>query len=459
MFHSIIQNRLGLTPKDKLYRRTFLLLSIQAVASSVLLFYVIFNLLVTHLYILMGLEIISLLAIYVSWYILTRKKNFSLSSTILLATIFLLTILFFFDQKHNDYALAQAVMFPVLCIYLKGFRRGTVYSALYILIVLGLAFTGIDTWEAVPFTVTSFTNLTFTFIVVVLVIYYYEMSRSEAFDIIETAYKELQDYKENLEEKVEKALEEKRYQEAILVQQSKMAVMGEMIASIAHQWKQPLSTVAAIVNTAKMKNNISVQKDGHLCETYDSILTQVDYMDQTISDFSNFFKPKEQKEFFPLSQSIKDVLKILKPQLLKHQVQVEYDQEEDSLLIEGYRSEFSQVLLNILSNSKDAILENIEKGNLPKTEGKITIASYLDYNKIRIKICDNGGGISEEIMHNVFTPYFTTKTEDLGTGIGLYMSKMIIDSHMEGKISAKNIPNGVCIKLELRGIKKRSHSL
>ena len=404
----------------------------------------------------MTLEIISLLSIYSSWYVLTRKKDISLSSTILLATIFILTILFFFDQTHHDYALAQAVMFPVLCIYLKGFRWGTIYSTLYILIVLGLAFTGIDTWEAVPFTVTSFTNLTFTFIVVVLVIYYYEMSRSEAFDIIETANKELKDYKENLEEKVEKALEEKRYQEAILVQQSKMAAMGEMIASIAHQWKQPLATVASIVNTEKMKNNLSVQKDGHLCETYDSILTQVDYMDQTISDFSNFFRPKDKKEFFPLNRSINDVLKILRPQLTKHQIKVEYNQEQDKLILEGYRSEFSQVLLNIITNAKDAILDNIDKKSISEGEGKITIKSFFEDNKVKLTICDNGGGIPDEIIENIFTLYFTTKGEELGTGIGLYMSKMIMDSHMKGDISAKNIPNGVCIDLQMPGIEKRS---
>ena len=456
MFHSIIQKRLGLTPNDKLYRQAFLLLSIQVVASSVLLFYVIFNLFVTHLYLIMALEIISLLTIYISWYILTRKKDISLSSTILLATIFLLTILFFFDQKHHDYALAQAVMFPVLCIYLKGFRLGTIYSTLYILIVLSLAFTGINTWEAVPFTATSFTNLTFTYIVVVLVIYYYEFSRSEAFDIIESSNKELHDYKENLEEKVEKALEEKRYQEAILVQQSKMAVMGEMIASIAHQWKQPLSTVASIANTAKLKNNLSIQKDGHICETFDSILTQVEYMDQTIADFSNFFRPKKKKEFFPLSRSIDDILKILKPQLTKYQIKVQCNEKQEKLIVEGYRSEFSQVLLNILTNAKDAILENINKGNISEGEGKVNIDAYFEDNKIRISICDNGGGIPDDIMHNIFTPYFTTKSEELGTGIGLYMSKMIIDSHMKGDITAKNIENGFCIELQLQGVEKRS---
>lgn len=405
----------------------------------------------------MALEIISLVTIYISWYVLTRKKNISLSSTILLATIFLLTILFFFDQTHHDYALAQAVIFPVLCIYLKGFRLGTLYSTFYILIVLGLAFTGINIWEAVPFTATSFTNLTFTYIVVILVIYYYELSRAEAFDIIEKSNKELQDYKENLELKVEKALEEKRYQEEILIQQSKMAVMGEMIAAIAHQWKQPLATTAAIVSSAKIKNDLSMKKDSHICETFDNILTQVEYMDQTISDFSDFFKPKEKKEFFSLSKSVDGVLKILKPQLSKHNIHIHNNIEKNSLVIEGYKSEFSQVLLNIISNAKDAILENISKGLIPKDQGKISIEAHATEYTVHVSICDNGGGIADEIIEKIFTPYFTTKSDALGTGIGLYMSKMIINTHMQGEITVENHNEGACMQLHLRGVKRVSY--
>jgi signal transduction histidine kinase len=455
LFDKILQKNLNLTPKSKLYRRAYLILAVQFVVAFVLTFYIIFNLLVTKLYVLMSLEIISLFFTFVSWYLLVKKKNIQLSSTILLYTIFILTLLFFFDQKDHDYALAQAVMFPVICIYLKGFKWGTLYSIGYLLIVLGLAFTGIDTWEAVPFTATSFTNLTFTFIVVTLVIYYYEFSRAEAFDIIEKSNKELNDYKNNLELKVEKALEEKHHQEAILIQQSKMAMMGEMIASIAHQWKQPLSTTASIIQAAKMRDQISGKISPESDETYDKVLSQVEFMDQTISDFSNFFKPKTEYEFFALDTSISDVRKIVQPQLKKHEISIETDDSMKGFIAEGYRNEFSQVLLNIITNAKDAIVENIDKGGISKGQGKIKIRADFESNHINLCICDNGGGISEENLKNIFDPYFTTKPENLGTGIGLYMSKIIMDTHMQGTIIAENYKDGICFCVSLRGIKKQ----
>jgi len=402
----------------------------------------------------MGLEILSLFATYVSWYVLTKKKNVSLAATILLLMISTLTLLFFFDQQHRDYAFAQAVFLPVFCIYLKGFRLGTLYSSVYIFIVLAIAFPGIDTWEAVPFTVTSFTNLTFTYIVVILAIYYYELSRTEAFKIIEEAHKELQDYKDNLEKKVEIALEEKRQQEAILIQQSKMATMGEMIASIAHQWKQPLATTSSIIHSARIKDTLDHKHDPAIDQVYDNIMSQIEYMDKTVSDFSNFFKPRTEHEFFSLSLAIEDVIKILQPQLKKHTIDFENMLEDDSIMIEGHRNEFSQVLLNIISNAKDAIVENIKQNKLSKGEGKIRLEVSIDHHDIEICVCDNGGGIPSEVMHNIFDPYFTTKTDEIGTGIGLYMSKMIMESHMQGQITAENKDEGACIYVNLKGIKK-----
>ena len=454
MFHSIIRKRLELTPDDKTYRQAYLLLSVQSVVTFVLSFYIIFNLLVTHLYLIMSLEIISLFFTYISWYILVKKKDVSLSSTILLFTIFMLTLLFFFDQKHHDYALAQAVMFPVICIYLKGFRLGTIVSAVYIAIVLSLAFTGIDNWEAVPFTTISFTNLTFTYIVVLLVIYYYEFSRTEAFNIIEKAHREVNDYKDNLELKVEEALREKHQQEEILIQQSKMAVMGEMIASIAHQWKQPLATTSSIIQAAKIENELSGTNQLKIDEAFNKILTQVEFMDQTVTDFSSFFKPKKEKEFFSLSGSINNVLKILQPQLDRHGICVVSNVSSDNFMIEGYRNEFSQVLLNIITNAKDAISKNMDDGTISKGNGKIRIDAGLETNKIGLTICDNGGGISEELLEHIFDPYFTTKDENSGTGIGLYMSKIIMDTHMNGNITAHNSTDGACLYLQLRGIQR-----
>ncbi|MDF1880532.1 HAMP domain-containing histidine kinase [Sulfurimonas sp. MAG313] len=457
MFHSIIQNKLGLSKNDKLYRQAYLLLSIMSVVVFVLLFYILYNLLVTHLYMIMSLEVLSLLFIYLSWYVLIKKKNIDLSSNILLLTIFTLTLLFFFDQKHHDYALAQAVIFPTFCIYLKGFKKGTLYSLIYISIVLALAFTGIGNWEEVAFTSTSFTNLTFTYLVLIAIIYYYEFSRSEAFSIIEKAHKELEGYKENLEEKVHIALEEKRQQEAILIQQSKMAIMGEMIDSIAHQWKQPLSTTATIIQASKIKDNLAHKHDSEKEEVFDKIMAQVEYMDKTISDFSNFFKPQTQYEFFSFQDTLNDVNQILQAPFKNHKINFKCEQDYHHIMIKGHRSEFSQVLLNILSNAKDAITDRIEQKSLSYGEGEIRLALSIRNHDIEICISDNGGGIPSTVLDNIFDAYFTTK-KDKGTGIGLYMSQMIMKNHMRGDIHAENKGDGTAIYLTLQGVEKLSEN-
>ncbi len=456
MFHKIIQNRLHLSPEDKAYRRAFLILSIISVVVFVLSFYIIYNLLVTKFFVLIGLEVLSLLLTFVSWYVLTKKKNIDLASTILLLTIFTLTLLFMFDQKHNDYALAQAVMFPVITIYLKGLRTGTLFSLIYIVAVLSIAFTGINSWDPVPFTATSFTNLTFTYVVVILVIYYYELSRAEAFNIIQKSHDELNDYKNNLEKKVEEALAEKYQQEEILIQQSKMAVMGDMMAGITHQWKQPLTVISSIIHNEQLEHELSEKKDKATEEAYKKILTQVEYMSQTTSDFSSFFKPRDQKEFFSLTHSFESIQKILQPQLDKNMIQIINNIPDESFMIEGYKNEFVQILLNIITNSKDAIETQVKKGKLAYAEGRIKIDLNFESNKILLFICDNGGGISEKDLVHIFDPYFTTKGQEMGTGIGLYLSKMIIETHMQGNIYAYNSEEGACLQLELRGIKKQA---
>ncbi len=454
MFHSILQKKLGLSTDDKAYRQAFLVLSTLSLLVFVLLFYIIYNLFVTQLYLIIALELISLFFAGLTWYILLKKGNISLASTILILTIFFLTLLFIYDQKHHDYALAQAVMLPILSIYLKGLRAGTFYSVVYIAAVLTIAFFGIDNWEPVPFTTTSFTNLGFTYLVVILLVYYFEFSRVEAFRIIHNAHEELHEYKDNLEQKVEEALKEKQQQEDILIQQSKMAVMGEMIASIAHQWKQPLATTSAIIQTAKIDQALSKQHHPKIDEAFDKIQTQVEFMDQTITDFSSFFKPKKNKEFFSLTNTIDNVLKILQPQLDKHRITVVNNVTKNNFMVDGYGNEFSQVLLNVITNAKEAICKNIENKLIQEDEGEIKIEIGFEANNIGLSICDNGGGIKEEMLENIFDPYVTTKEKESGTGIGLYMSKIIMNTHMNGNITAYNTNGGTCIYLNLKGVQR-----
>ncbi len=449
MFHSLLNKNLGLDIDQKSYRQAFLILSTLYIAAFVLSFYITYNLFYTKLYYIAGLEIISLLLVGLSWYFLIKKGNISLSGTLLLFTIFTLTLLFIYDQNHKDYAFAQALIFPTLAIYLKGLNKGTLITTIYILVVLSIAFMGIDTFESVPFTAVSFTNLFFTYLIIILLIYYFELSRVEAFEVINRANKELRDHKENLETKVQEALLEKQQQEELLIQQSKMAMMGEMVASVSHQWKQPLATSTSIIAAAKLRKELS--KEVSLDKLFNELMTQIDYMNHTITDFSKFLTPDREKAFFSLDSSIQDVEKLLRHQLHSKNIKFIHQTPNDKILIEGYFNEFSQALLNIVSNAKESILSRIEAGKLSSIEGKITINSTYNNNRLTLTICDNGAGIPDAIAEEtLFKPYNT-----YGTGIGLYMAKIIVDAH-GGKITAYNTDEGACFELQLSAVKKHT---
>ncbi len=182
MFKHIIEDKLGLTSADNDYRRSYFVLSTLVVLALTLSFFVYFNTFVIPLYSVAILDGVSLLASYFCWYILIKRQDIELASTILIVIIFILTFLFIMDQNHKDYAFAYGVILPIVSIYLKGIRIGLLYSAVYFGSLLSVAFFGIDVWEPVGFTLVSFINLAAVYFIVGLLVFYYELSRSEAFE-------------------------------------------------------------------------------------------------------------------------------------------------------------------------------------------------------------------------------------------------------------------------------------
>jgi signal transduction histidine kinase len=228
-------------------------------------------------------------------------------------------------------------------------------------------------------------------------------------------------------------LVEKEKQEKLLIQKSKMAAMGEMIGNIAHQWRQPLSQLSGLFFDIDSAYDYGELDKKFLSARINEADDLVEYMSKTIDDFREFFNPNSKKETFDLLENIKKTLNIINSSLKYHNIQVDIKVDE-KIQIDGYSSEFSQVLLNIFSNSKEtAIIRN-------KKSTRIKIYSQIKKDKIIINIEDNCGGIKDEIMDKIFEPYFTTKY-NYGTGVGLYMSKIIIENKMGGKILAKNIKN------------------
>ncbi|NVJ53140.1 MAG: cache domain-containing protein [Campylobacteraceae bacterium] len=231
---------------------------------------------------------------------------------------------------------------------------------------------------------------------------------------------------------VRKNLElEKEQHEKILYQQSKMAAMGEMLNNIAHQWRQPLSSISTAATGIKLQKDMDILKDEDLTQAMDNINKSAQYLSQTIEDFRNFFNPKNSSyKELSLRESIDRSLSLVEAQFKAKSIKIIKDIEEIRLFT--LENEFIQVLINILNNSRDALLEKTINDKV------IMISSIVQNEELTLEIIDNAGGIDEEIINRVFEPYFTTKYKSQGTGIGLYMSQEIVTKLLKGHISVSN---------------------
>ena len=248
---------------------------------------------------------------------------------------------------------------------------------------------------------------------------------------VEEKTKELREINNNLELRIKKEVEENLKKDRLLSQQQKMISMGQMIENIAHQWRQPLSLITTGISGIKLKKQINDLDNEFLDKTLDSILNTSKYLSNTIDDFRYFFKPQKEKNDFYLEKCCEKTVDLINPNFLNKDIQIIYKIENIKIL--GYETELIQVLINILNNSKDA-LTSIENENK-----LIFIDVFKENDKAIIEIKDNAGGIDENIIDKIFEPYFTTKHQSQGTGIGLFMCQEIIYKHMNGKISISNI--------------------
>ena len=221
-------------------------------------------------------------------------------------------------------------------------------------------------------------------------------------------------------------------QRKLMESQSKLASMGEMIGNIAHQWRQPLSVISTISSGVKFKNEMGILETNELEDDMDVINKQSQYLSDTIDDFRNFIKNSNKKEKILLCTTIKKALSILHPAMVNNDIEI-ISKLECDLEIEAYENQLIQAILNIINNAKDALIDHNEN------EDKfIFIETKLNSNELTITIRDNAGGIPKEIIHKIFEPYFTTKHQSIGTGIGLSMTYQIITEHHNATINVSN---------------------
>ena len=256
--------------------------------------------------------------------------------------------------------------------------------------------------------------------------------------------RELENSKKLLRQKskIQEELEKSRKKDKILFQQQKLVSMGEMIENIAHQWRQPLSQINSSVLV--IDNYLDTKSKDH--EKIESKLLEIEeltlYMSKTIDSFKNFFDPHKTHTTFSIEKVIKASLLILQNSVASNSIDIQCDVDKESNYF-GLEDELQQVLIIILNNAKDALVET------QTPDAKIVISTTVKENSYLIIIKDNAGGIKETIVDKIFEPYFTTKHKAQGTGLGLYISKLIIQDNMNGSLSVKNSNNGAIFEIEL----------
>ena len=237
-------------------------------------------------------------------------------------------------------------------------------------------------------------------------------------------------------------VEELRKKDEILMQQSRQASLGEMIGNIAHQWRQPLNAVGLLVQDIALCYEYEDFSKEYLSASTKKIMALVRHMSQTIDDFRNFFTPSKEEVEFDLGLTVAKTLTLVEGSLADKGIRVQMNIEEAPNLT-GYPNELAQVLLNILNNAKDAFSgQTID-------DPFVSIRIGTEKGRTFITLADNAGGIPEEIIDRIFEPYFTTKEQGAGTGIGLYMSKNIVEKTMNGSLTVRNTPMGAEFRIDV----------
>ena len=264
---------------------------------------------------------------------------------------------------------------------------------------------------------------------------------------IEKAYRDELLYTiEALEEKdlaLSNSINELKQKDEFLFQKSKMADMGEMIGNIAHQWRQPLAMNNTLISILKEKSQQEILENSDLIAKLQEMENNLQYMSRTIDDFMKFHHPEKKKTHFLISEVIQHALPIISPVFKRSNITVNFT-NKSTTNVTGYMNEYAQVVVSILTNAKDILIQKEIK------DPCIDILLFDTETSVVLHISDNGGGIEEKHMQRIFDPYFTTKHKSIGTGLGLYISKMIIEKNMHGNLSVENKNDGALFTIEMQ---------
>lgn len=253
---------------------------------------------------------------------------------------------------------------------------------------------------------------------------------------------ELNQLNVSLEERVIYEVSKNREKDRIMFQQGRLAAMGEMIGNIAHQWRQPLSSISLMIQDIQEAHECGELDGDYLAASVDKCTKTINHMSETIDNFRNFFNPEKKQVRFSVKAEIEKCLDLLDAGLENNNISISADLDPEAY-VHGVPGEYAQVIVNIINNAKDALL--IRSVGNPE----IKIGCLTAEGMVIVRICDNGGGVEDKIKEKIFEPYFTTKSHRQGTGIGLYFSKMIIEGNMSGALTMENAEDGACFTISL----------
>lgn len=253
--------------------------------------------------------------------------------------------------------------------------------------------------------------------------------------------------KQNLTNQVSLAQDEIKQKDKILIQQSKLAVMAETLQMVSHEWRQPLNIISIQAQKLELQYSMDLEpKAEEVITVLDSIKNTASQLSQTIEEFQNYVNLKSKKKEVQAAAVVKKAIEIFKNDKEVQSIDFLKDIMEDTPVFETYENELTTIILNLLINSKEAILRNEVKN------GVIKLKQYYQDNTVYFEVSDNGKGIPEEILHRIFEPYFSTKDSQHGVGLGLYTCKMMVETHLNGTIEATNHNTGArfIIKLPMK---------
>ncbi len=365
------------------------------------------------------------------------KTYYKIYSILFMIFFFLYSTIIFFYVPQNHLNILWVISAPILIFFFLNKRGGAV------MFLWVLSFIGYLIFINHPYSVAEFVTLISAFFITTFVMYIYELvkdteqERLQSYNIrlqkeVEEKTNILKQMNINLEQKVEDELQKRLDQEQMLLRKSRMANMGEMIDAIAHQWRQPLMNINAVM--MNIDRGIETQKEPVLLkDKVLEIFSLTSHMSHTIEDFRNLLKVEKEKKYFLLLDSVEMVLLLLKNNLKGIRVTCDI---EENVGITSYKNEFSQVLITLLSNASEVLYaKHIE-------DKQIAITVIEEENTVSIRVEDNAGGIAVDPMEQIFDPYFTTKEQTGGTGLGLYIAKLIVEHNMQGCIEIDNTLKG-----------------